>query len=239
MKSILFSTALPLPRPILHAVLLLLAGIAASCGGVADGPEPPPPPLVAAEVAVIEAVSRTEWAWATGSVEAVRKARPGTKILGRIASVDVKEGEKVARGQTLARLESRDLEAGLAQARAGVDMARARLDNASVHEARLRRLHGRGSVTDKNLEDAVAALRTAQAALDLAEADAEAARVILSCAHIPGPFAGWVVAQHAEEGDMARPGDPLFTLEDLSQVEARISVPESEVLGLAPGDPAK
>jgi RND family efflux transporter MFP subunit len=168
-------------------------------------------------------------------VEPIRRVEPGTKILGRIDQVLVREGERVERGQLLARLESRDLQAAVAQAEAAVAMAAAELHNARVQHRRMVDLHGRGSVTDKNLEDAVAAFEVRRASQDQAEANLAAARVPLSYAEIRSPLAGWVVEKHVEAGDMAAPGVPFFAIEDLSRVRVAVQVPEAEVVDLAEG----
>jgi multidrug efflux pump subunit AcrA (membrane-fusion protein) len=48
-----------------------------------------------------------------------------------------------------------------------------------------------------------------------------------------------VVARNIEAGDMARPGTPLFVIEDLSTIEIHVEVPEAEVVGLAAGELAE
>jgi HlyD family secretion protein len=63
---------------------------------------------------------------ASGTVEAT-EARLGFQTGGRITSIDVREGERVRQGQLLARLETAELDARLAQARARADSARAQL----------------------------------------------------------------------------------------------------------------
>jgi RND family efflux transporter MFP subunit len=214
--------------------ILSLAG----CGG--GGHElavPEQRAAVTTEVAVAgleEIPSRTR---ATGSVQAWRTVSPGTKILGRIERVFVREGDRVGRGQVLALLESRDLQAAVDQARAALAMAEAGLENAEAQHRRMSELHPRGSVTDKNLEDAVSAYRTATAAVAQAKANLLAAEVSLSYAEIPSPFEGRVVAKRVEAGDMAAPGTPLFTIEDISRAKIVLRVPESDVVGLEAGAP--
>lgn len=231
--------------PVLTYSLLLVAGTVVACGGevtsaaerdlqAAGGTEP-----VAVELATASLESLPLLTHATGSLEALRRVSPGTKILGRIERVAVREGDRVDEGTLLARLESRDLEAAVRQAEAAVRMAEARLENARTQLERMRELHRRGSVTDKNLEDATAAHRVAEAALDQAAADVAAARVTLGYAEIASPIRGWVVEKRAEAGDMATPGAPLFTLEDLSRVEVVAEVPEADVVGLEEGAPAR
>lgn len=224
--------------------LLLLAGALAACGGSdSNAAERETQASSAAPVDVEIATARLEsiplQTRVTGSLEPLRSVSPGTKILGRIERVAVVEGDRVERSALLARLESRDLEAAAAQAEAAVRMAEAQLENARVQHQRMADLHGRGSVTDKNLEDATAAFRVAEAGLDQARANLAAVRVTLGYAEIRSPIAGWVVEKRVEAGDMATPGTPLFTVEDLSRVQVVVQVPEADVVGLAEGAPAR
>jgi RND family efflux transporter MFP subunit len=145
----------------------------------------------------------------------------------------------VAAGELLARLESRDLQAALRQAEAGVAAALAQLDNARAQHERMTELHGRGSATRKNLEDATSAWRTAEAGVEQARANVSAVRVSLSYAEVRSPFEGWVVTKEIEEGDMVQPGRPLFTVEDLDPVKVVAEVPEAEVQGFSTGDRAQ
>ena len=222
-------------------LLLILAPLVlAACGDDApetEAPENSAPVAVEVATATLETVpSMTR---ASGSVEPLRRVMPGTKILGRVAAVPVREGDRVTRGQLLAKLESRDLHAAVAQAEAALAMARAQLDNARAHDQRMRDLHGRGSVTDKALEDATTGFRVAEAALAQAEANLDAARVQLGYAEVKSPLDGWLVAKRVEAGDMTSPGAPMFTVEDLSKVKVEVSVPEAEVAGLAEGGDAE
>lgn len=224
---------------ILPAVLLamLLPVVIAGCGddgSTNPGATTPAEPIVV-EVTVAE-ISKVPFSTqASGSVEAIRGVSPGTKILGKVDLVVVGEGDRVSRGQLLARLESRDLEAALAQADAAVQMAKAQEENARDQLVRMQGLHARGSVTDKTFEDSATASRVAISALAQAEANLAAARVRLGYSKIVSPLAGWVVAKRIEAGDLAVPGVPLFTLEDLSRVKVVVNVPEAEVQGLEEG----
>lgn len=220
-------------------VFLLAAGGLPACSG--------PPATEAATarepVAVALATARSQplpdRLEASATLVAPRRASPGTRILGRIDRVLVREGDAVAAGALLARIESRDLAAGLAQAQAGVAMAETRQLNAAAMARRLRELHGRGSATAKSLEDAVTGEDLAAAGVSQALANLEAARAAISYAEVRSPIAGWVVSRSAEVGDLAVPGVPLFAIEDLSLLEASAVFPESSVAGLSPGRTAR
>jgi RND family efflux transporter MFP subunit len=175
----------------------------------------------------------------TGSIEPWRRVSPGTKILGRIGEVRFREGDAVRAGQVVVRLEKRDLEAAVEQARAAMAMAEATLDNAGRQYERMKDLHERRSVTPKSLEDATAAFLIAEAGVEQARANLAAAEVTLGYADIRSPVNGWIVSKQVEAGDMASPGMPLFTVEELSRVKVVLRVPESDVVGLEVGDPAR
>ncbi len=228
-------------RAYLPASLIAIATLAlAACGG----PEETVPAAeasvatVTAQVAVVEMSEIPMMSEASGSVEAWRRVSPGTKVMGRVSELTVREGDRVDTDQVVARLESADLEAAVAQARAAIAMAEATLENAATHAARMEQLHEQRSVTDKNLEDATAGHRVAEANLDVARANLEAAEVMLSYAVVRTPISGWVTSKMVEEGDMAAPGRPLLVIEDLSRVKAKVSVPEGVVAGLSAGQAA-
>ncbi len=238
LKAAWFSTWGPL-RFLTFLLALPVLGLTACGGGEAPREAQTPPAAIAVKVATLEPQVFAATVQAPGSLVALSRVSPGTKILGRVERVVVKEGDRVRRGQLLAKLESRDLEAALGQARSGLAMAEARLDNARAQRDRMSELHGRGSATEKGLEDAVAAFRIAEATVAKAQADIAAARVQLDYAAIRSPRDGWVVKKSIEPGDMATPGAPLFVVEDLSQLEAVVRIPEADVAGIAPGAKAQ
>ena len=215
-----------------------LAGLLTACGGSDSGSDPAAaePPTITARTGVVEAVVVPDVAWISGSLAAARRVEPGTKILGRVDRVAVEEGQEVQRGQLLVQLEDADLRAAVAQSEAAVTMAEAQVENARSQQARMQELHGRGSVTDKNLEDAVAGLRVAEAQVQQAKANVTAALASLAYARVTSPFDGVVVGKFVEEGDMARPGARLVAVEDLSTVDVVAQVPEARIAGRSRGE---
>ncbi len=223
-----------------------LLGLLATAGAAACGSdhEPAAQSVVAREpvvvdTAIAEIVEVPLVSTATGSAEPWRRVSPGTKLLGRVNEVLVREGDRVEKGQLLATLESRDLEAAVAQARASVTMAEAILENAEAQHRRMIDLHEQKSVTDKNLEDATAGFRVARASLELARANLAAAEVTISYAEVHTPFSGWVISKLVELGDMSAPGAPMFVIEDLSRIKVTVTVPETEVTSLEVGSSAE
>ena len=225
------------------SVLVVVAALAAillsaGCGGRHEVAPPAEPAAVSAPIAVAELAASADGVEVSGVVEPIERVSPGTKIMGRVERVMVREGDAVRAGQALARLESRDLAAAVEQAKAGVAMAEAQLTNAEATFRRMTALVERGSATAKNLEDATAGYNVARAGVQQAQANLAAAQVMLGYAIVSTPVSGVVTAKRIEAGDMASPGMPLFTVDDLSKVRIVAQVPEAQVVGLAEGAPA-
>ncbi|HXV76775.1 MAG TPA: efflux RND transporter periplasmic adaptor subunit [Candidatus Polarisedimenticolaceae bacterium] len=223
----------------LRSVVMLLSLVLGGCAG--DGGRPPaePRPRVAVDVERVAVESWRDGLELTAGVLPAVRATPGTVLMGRVDRVLVEEGDVVERGQTLARIESRDVAARLAQARAGVAAARAAEQNARRMHERMERLHANSAASDKNLEDAEAAHEAALAQLAAAEEAVKVAEVQVDYSEIVAPFAGVVVDKGIEAGDTAAPGMPLFVIDDLSKVKIEVQVPESAAASVAVGDPVE
>jgi multidrug efflux system membrane fusion protein len=225
-------------KRILVAMLASLALGAAGCGR--DHPE-----AGARKTAVpVQAVTAEQVSWparleVTAGVLPLRRAMPGTVLMGRVQQVIRREGDRVAAGAVLARIESRDQSARLAQAEAAVTAARAMAENARLNKERIERLQGRQAASRKNLDDATAAWVAAAANLEAAEEGVKAAQVYVAHGDVTAPFAGVVVEKRVEAGDMAAPGMPLFVVEDLSRAKIEAEVPESALAALAVGGPVE
>jgi RND family efflux transporter MFP subunit len=161
---------------------------------------------------------------------------PATVLMGRVDSIQHKEGQTVRKGQVLARVDSRDVSARVAQAEAAAAAARAMEHNARLMRDRMERLHAREAATQRDLDDATAGYDAAVANLRAAEEGVKAAEVYLTYSEIKAPFDGVVADRMIEVGDMAAPGRPLFVIENTSKVKIEGQVPESVASGLGVGD---
>ena len=173
----------------------------------------------------------------SGEVLALRRASPGTVLMGRVERVAVREGDAVEAGATLARIESGQSRAAVAEAEAHTEAARAALHNAELMLRRMERLHERQAASRRDLDDAITGHDAAEAAVRAAEESVNSARAMQDYAEIRAPFSGVVVEKHIEVGDTATPGLPLFVVEDASRVRIEARIPESAASEFAVGDP--
>lgn len=197
---------------------------------------------------------------ATGYVVAQRKAALSSKASGRLEWLGVLEGSKVKAGEVVARLESRDLEAALAQAQANVRVAQANLEQGRAELADARQAYQRATellaqrfiaaatadAAQARHAKAKAAVSAQQAAIAMAQAGARAAQVALEQTRIRAPFDGVILTRNANVGDNITPFSSaadskgaVVTIADMETLEVEADVSESSLAKIQPGQPAE
>ncbi len=163
---------------------------------------------------------------AAGTVHPKDERLLSFKVGGVVARVRVEQGDRVQRGQVLAELDATELSAGVRQAREGLAKAERDRDRARTLAA----------------EDVLprAAAEDAETATRVARAGAEAAEFNLRRAVLTAPDDGWVEQRMAEPGEVVAPGAPILRVSGRGRgFVVRASLPDREVLGLRPGQPAQ
>lgn len=225
------------------AVLTAAALVAVAVIGVSAlrAAEAGPRSVVSAEALQVETFSaryQSQAAMETrypGLVSAWRTSALGFESGGRIETVTVRVGDRVAAGDVLATLDTRTLEAQLAAARAEAAAADTRAGLAAVTLERQQVLVDRGHISAQRLDEAAANQRAAQSGAAAARASAQALAVRLELAALTAPFDGVITARHLDEGAIAPPGAPVVTLVEDARLEMRVSIPAEEAARLEPG----
>lgn len=179
----------------------------------ADAPAPVAAPLTATEIGRIEieetyAVARRF----AGEFEPWQTTALGFELGGTIEAVLVAEGDAVTKGQSLARLDTRLLQAErdrLVAARAGL---KAQAELARRTDARQAVLRARGFASEQALDDTSLALSRLESAIAEAEAGIAATDVRLAKAELAAPFAGRIGDRLMDAGAVAAPGATALTL---------------------------
>ena len=172
----------------------------------------------------------------TGTItyDADRVSHIGPRIDGRIVRLAADIGERVRGGQVLAILESPEV----GQVRADETEAEALVRIARENYQRERRLEEQGISSRKELLDAEAELRRAEAALNSARQRLQvlgAGRGQGAQYALAAPFAGVIVARHASLGEMATPADQLFTVANLDRLWIELDIYERDLARVARG----
>ena len=175
----------------------------------------------------------------TGTItyDANRVSHVGPKTEGRIVRLSAELGSRVRGGQALAIMESADI----GTTRVGLHETRELVNIARENYERERRLEAQGISSRKEMLDARAELRRAEAALQGAT---ERLRILGAGQGrggqfaVTAPFGGVVVETHASLGEVAGPSDQLFTIADLSRLWIELDIFERDLARVAEGQPA-
>ncbi len=159
-------------------------------------------------------------------IEAVRAATVSAQISGNVTRYYVDAGDRVKRGQVLVRIDTRETDAQVAAGNAAVAQAQAQLAQAKLNYDRTAKLLDAKFVSQAALDKADADLKSAQAALEMAGANATQATTARSFADVRSPVDGVVTRRLAELGELAAPGKPLIEVHDPSALRAVASVPQ-------------
>ncbi|MBK5933051.1 RND family efflux transporter MFP subunit [Rhodovulum imhoffii] len=170
-----------------------------------------------------------------GTVEARTKTDLGFPLIGTLAARPAEIGQRVQKGDILARLDPQDLDADQRAAQAGVSVAEAQLRSARDAETRARELAARGVGSATRLEDARRALTAAEAQLEQARATLARADYLRGLATLSAPHDGVVTAVHLEPGATVAAGQPVLSLAAQDVREVVIDVTEKDAARLPPG----
>lgn len=187
---------------------------------------------------------------ANGYVVAQRKAAVSSKATGRLESLLVIEGDQVRTGQIIGRIESRDVEAmldqakaSLATAKASLETAKTELEDAELNLTRQKNLRAQNVNTSADLTNAEAREKRArsqvafaEASIKVAEANVKSANVQVENTIIRAPFDGTVLNKNANVGEVitslgaaAGARGAVVTLADMSSLEVEADVSESSI----------
>ncbi len=198
----------------LAVVLLLAAPAACKKANSAAGGGPGGPGGFAMPVEVAAAIRDTvvDAIAATGQIEAIQSIELRPEVSGRITDILVREGQEVADGTPLFKVDDAELKAQAAQAEAERQLARQALE-------RTKQLIAQHASSTSDLEQAEAKSRGADANYDLL-------KTRLDRTVVRAPFGGIVGRRLVSIGTYVSSQTPLITLQSLNPQHASFDVPE-------------
>ena len=190
-----------------------------------DARDAVPPTRIGVRTAPVVFASLDEPAIGAGVVASHDEFPLAFKIGGVVAAVSVREGDAVRAGETLARLDLREIDAQVARARSA--LAKAERDH-----ARVQALHADSLA-------ALAQLQDAATTLELAHADMQTASVNRRYATVVAPSDGRVLRRSAEPGQTLAAGAPVLVVGGSSGgTVLRVGLPDRDVVRVRIGNPA-
>jgi RND family efflux transporter MFP subunit len=173
---------------------------------------------------------------ASGYVVAQRKASVSSKGTGVLVYLGVVEGDKVKKGQIIARLDDRDIVAQLDEAKSSLQLYKAQMNEVENNYNREKELFNRGLSAQQSLDQAESVYKTLLANIDIAEARIRAAEVALENMIIRAPFDGTVLTKNAEVGEIVAPFGAsttsraaVVTIADMNSLMVETDVSESNI----------
>ena len=178
---------------------------------------------------------------ASGYVVARRKAAVASKGTGTLVFLGVDEGDKVKKGQMIARLEDNDVAAARERARENLRVAEADLNEAKQNLERMRILLKQELVAQAEYDIADARYRRVVSTIDAARFGLKEAEVAVDNTRIIAPFDGTVLKKNADVGEIVAPlagaassKAAVVTIADMSSLEVDADVSEANITRVTP-----
>ena len=181
-----------------------------------------------------------------GIVEPIATVEVKSKASGEVLGVLIEVGDTIEEGTLMVSIDPRIVRNRLAQAEASLKAAKSRREIAETQQARVEKLVTKGTLTQADLEQAELDLATAEAQVVSARVDVENARIAVEDTDIRAPISGTIIFKPVEVGQVISSptqdfagGTLLLQMADLSAVQIRSLVDETDIGKIRPGMPAK
>ena len=221
------------------------AGGGAPTGGAGNFGRPP----MTVELGKVTRADVAEHLTVVGNLVGAATVEVAPKVEGRLASVNVRIGDRVSLGQTIARIEDSEIGEQVKQAQASFEVAAATIRQreadlkfAETTLERSRNLYSRQLLPKQTLDDSEARYQAAVAQLDLSRAQFSQARSRLEelrithrNAVIVSPVEGFVGKRHVDPGAFVNSNTPVVSVVDIRQVRLVVNLIEKDLRRVSPG----
>ena len=193
--------------------------------------------LNAADVTVARRAALRSGIPLSGALEPKVRITVGAPMAEQLVEMYVNEGDRVQRGQPLARFKDQVLQAAATYANTDVTTQRMNVRVAEAESARAVALFAEGAIAQRDRDNALAALEGAHSRLSLALSQAANAEDRLRSALVTAPAAGVISKRYAQAGDRVDNGKPVLELVDTRVLQLAASVPTEWLPELKIGRP--
>ncbi len=206
----------------IRALMASLMAVLLPIGLVATGLARQPTPVIGAEAALKQIYDRVE---VLGTLRANETVEITASVTDTITIIHFSDGQRVAAGDILAEMTSREEHALLEE-------ETSRRDEALKKYERVASLLARGAVSQAQLDEQEREVQTARARLRAIESRLEDRLIV-------APFGGVVGLRNISSGALVEPGDIITTLDDISVMKLDLNVPSIYLAGLETGTPVE
>ncbi|TPK91031.1 efflux RND transporter periplasmic adaptor subunit [Mesorhizobium sp. B2-4-12] len=218
-------------------VRILLGLFALGALGACSKSDQKPPEITRPVLSLVVEPRTTRTFGFAGSVEPQVSADLAFRLLGRVVSRDVKVGDIVTKGTTIAALDPTALELAVQAAKAELSNAEAQFANAAASEERQRQLLASANTSQSVFDAAQQGRKAAEASVERAKASLAKSQEQLGYARLFSDFDGVVTAVGAEVGQTVSPGQTVVTVARSDLREAVVDIPDQLTGDLSAGTP--
>jgi len=218
---------------------ILSIGVVMGCDGNGDMANNTRKDLLAAVVKRQDVVVEVS---ATGTIEPIRVIEIKSKASGEILNLPVETGDTVKRSALLAQIDTTDVAAEVRQQTADLAAQRARFQIAQRQAQRARDLFSSGMISQDELDQAQLDYTNAQSNLIRTETELQRAQDRFSDTVVRAPSDGTIISKSVEVGQIIASatsqvsgGTTLMTMADLSRVQIRSLIDETDIGKIKPG----
>jgi HlyD family secretion protein len=181
-------------------------------------------------------------AQAAGAIQPDTTVEVKSKASGEVLQLNAETGQLVKRGAPLVRIDPRNARNTLAQAQADLDVAQAKLANATSQKRRADELFKSQSITEQEHDQSVLDYADASAQVVRSRVAVDNARIQLEDTDVRAPITGTIIAKTVERGTVIASatanvsgGTTLLEMADLNLVQVRTLVDETDIGKVQPG----
>lgn len=207
----------------LPAIILLFAGLAFFMAACGKKEEPPAREVVRpVKIMTIASGMGSVGLSLPGEVRASKRVDLAFQVAGPLTQLPVEEGQEVKKGELIARILPRDYITNL-------EKAKAQALEAEQQYTRYKDLYIRKQVSKAEFD-------RYRSARDVARAQQKAAQDALNDTYLKVPFSGVIAVRYVENFEEVQAKQPIVSLQDISQIEILINVPETVMATIKAGE---
>lgn len=219
--------------------IFLFAMFVLACGCTKQKSTNTANPVLTVSVSTPQQQNITNIVHANGSIKAWRETIISAEVGGLdISEVNVDVGDKVKKGQVLAKLNAAELNADLLNQSANVSEAKANLEQAQTEARQSTLLEKAGAVSAQDLLSYKTKAKTAQAKLDAAQAQLKLQQIKLGYTEIKAPDDGVISSRTATAGSIIQNGSELFRMIKAGKLEWQAEINSGDMSKIKVGQHA-
>lgn len=195
--------------------------------------------LASSDVVTAQKISMTQGLPISGTLKATRSAMVKARVAGELLALDVREGDAVAAGQVLARVDNTEYVARQRQTQQQAEAARAQVEVAQRQFDNNNALVNQGFISKTALDTSIANLNGAKATYQAALSALDVASKAVDDCVLKAPLSGLISQRLVQPGERVSPEARIVEIVDLSQLELEATLSSADALSVKVGQAAK